>query len=761
MESHQKYVEKTFEPAKSDSLDEDSDGEAAPATQPPEIPKKQEHPAFALPSSETVSLTTGEEEECWFKEATVANIKFIGDVSNSLCHVCGIRHASMITDYTKFSSDVLQHCICCGLVVCSECLAHEIRDGRRIWPIVPVDHISTVKVCKKCVETRHPNLSFEKSLAVLSTRCVQACLELMRNCDGNKGLRLHMGVGSGEVLFLHVGGLKDRWEFLVAGESLMQMGHAEGQSKSGEICVSPETWALIKDRCEGEICENSGGVYKVGNVAHKVPTMASTRRWSSWSIPNKMKPRATSDAHESAIVRYIPGAIRTHLAKKNLSVQPQTAELRKVSVLFVNLKSCSYNSSNSLVMLQKALMIMQASLYQFEGSLRQFIMDDKGTTLIGVFGLYPFSHENDALLATRCALEMQTRLQDAEIVASIGVTTGSVYSGSVGSYKRNEYAVVGDIVNLSARLMVAGFKMSKADIYKAYYGTEMPTAPDASIGRIPQPVLCDLTTHNDASSGIKFCKLTPIMVKGKKDPIDIFFPIVEAVADDNLSLRFVGQKENLSLLRTKIENLDKKLAISNSVVVIDGPLGIGKSRILSEAMALAASNPNIMTLQGTGDPMEESSNFFAFRPIFAKLLNAGKLNEKDNVLVKGRKLDVVDIKSTPLGRRLDPTEYNLIPLLRGALPDLDIEDTKETKDLVGATRNDETIRFMIRVLLACSPATLISIENGQWLDPSSWKLILRLTEALSIVRESGEGENMAIFITVRQEANPKKMLQDR
>ncbi len=39
--------------------------------------------------------------------------------------------------------------------------------------------------------------------------------------------------------------------------------------------------------------------------------------------------------------------------------------------------------------------------------------------------------------------------------SSIGVTTGSCFCGSVGSSVRQEYAIVGDIVNLSARLMCA------------------------------------------------------------------------------------------------------------------------------------------------------------------------------------------------------------------------------------------------------------------------------------------------------------------
>lgn len=234
-------------------------------------------------------------------------------------------------------------------------------------------------------------------------------------------------------------------------------------------------------------------------------------------------------------------------------------EYRKVTVLFVNLTSIAEmvaspddedthnqtaKSTKLLRVLHSAMRTMQGCLYDFEGSLRQFIMDDKGTTLIGVFGLYPMAHENDPLLAVRCAMAMHKRLlgmgkgrkekrrrslaelaeerhqknangdetpqrgsgrvtptpvgaasqdvatpatetkaagdtsptspktkqndrtekeQDHElpvggVTSCIGITTGMVYAGVVGNDKRCEYAVIGDVVNLSARLMVAATK---------------------------------------------------------------------------------------------------------------------------------------------------------------------------------------------------------------------------------------------------------------------------------------------------------------
>ena len=98
----------------------------------------------------------------------------------------------------------------------------------------------------------------------------------------------------------------------------------------------------------------------------------------------------------------------------------------------------------------------QTAVYQFEGSVNKFLLDDKGSTLIAVFGLPPFSHENDATRATLCSITLLARLQSLlKLTASIGVTTGAAFCGVLGSQTRKEYSVLGDSVNLSARLMQA------------------------------------------------------------------------------------------------------------------------------------------------------------------------------------------------------------------------------------------------------------------------------------------------------------------
>ena len=68
-------------------------------------------------------------------------------------------------------------------------------------------------------------------------------------------------------------------------------------------------------------------------------------------------------------------------------------------MLFINLgvdgHNLNFRSGGILNTCQDLFKVICAIIYQNEGSVRQFIMDDKGTVLICVFGLPPLAHTDD------------------------------------------------------------------------------------------------------------------------------------------------------------------------------------------------------------------------------------------------------------------------------------------------------------------------------------------------------------------------------
>ena len=91
---------------------------------------------------------------------------------------------------------------------------------------------------------------------------------------------------------------------------------------------------------------------------------------------------------------------------------------------------------------------------------------------------------------------MHTQLKSLGMYCSCGITTGSVYCGCVGCAQRQEYAIIGDVVNMAARLMCKANGGIYVDEATTHY--LLPLARDSLI------------------------KLEPIAVKGKAAPITIF-----------------------------------------------------------------------------------------------------------------------------------------------------------------------------------------------------------------------------------------------
>jgi adenylate cyclase 10 len=135
------------------------------------------------------------------------------------------------------------------------------------------------------------------------------------------------------------------------------------------------------------------------------------------------------------------------------NVLTRTIEIRQCSILFINLvfdlkeqrRDYTTKLGNTL---QAAFAIVDEELRNFGGQLNKLFMFDKGCTFLAAFGLPGQKNEREAAFALECAFLISKRMTrditELERV-SIGVTTGSVYVGVIGTGSNmcHKYSMIG------------------------------------------------------------------------------------------------------------------------------------------------------------------------------------------------------------------------------------------------------------------------------------------------------------------------------
>jgi adenylate cyclase len=106
-------------------------------------------------------------------------------------------------------------------------------------------------------------------------------------------------------------------------------------------------------------------------------------------------------------------------------------------------------------LLNRHFSVMTDIIFEHDGTLDKYI----GDGLMAVFGA-PISRQDDAERAVSAALKMRAALDNAkknnprekDLNIRIGINTGKVMAGNIGSPKRMDYTVLGDAVNVASRL---------------------------------------------------------------------------------------------------------------------------------------------------------------------------------------------------------------------------------------------------------------------------------------------------------------------
>ncbi len=274
-------------------------------------------------------------------------------------------------------------------------------------------------------------------------------------------------------------------------------------------------------------------------------------------------------------------------------------ERRLVTVLFADITGFTslaerHDPESVKSAVDRLLRSLAGVVEKYGGTVDKFI----GDNIMAVFGA-PFAHEDDTERALRAALEMRERVEafnkeqgdgGFQFDVRIGVNAGEVVAGRLGGEGAAEYTVIGDAVNVAARLQQA------AEPGEILVGAEAK--------QLCPPLL-------------RFSKPRKISAKGKSQPV-VAYSLEAALGPPGGAGRevekargiespFLGREEELQALRV-LARVAADLRRPYLITVVGEP-GIGKTRLVEEAIT-ALENEGFVALWGRALPYGSTSRLY-------------------------------------------------------------------------------------------------------------------------------------------------------
>eukprot|EP01063_Lacrimia_lanifica_P020081 TRINITY_DN27437_c0_g1_i1.p1 TRINITY_DN27437_c0_g1~~TRINITY_DN27437_c0_g1_i1.p1 ORF type:complete len:1679 (+),score=607.86 TRINITY_DN27437_c0_g1_i1:75-5111(+) len=351
-----------------------------------------------------------------------------------------------------------------------------------------------------------------KECATKALLCAKGLLDMTANehiqfSANEEPIRLgvHMSLGVGPMVLHTLGGYDNSWRYMTSGQGVLDSVLIVDLAKMDEIVISPAAHELLASIYTGEEVADSAG-----HSAHKVMTVQegaappadeADRLVEEWDEPE--------DEHDLAtITESTKYRVFCFLFDTILSTWGKEGELRTVSTLFIHF--LQQDGPNSIAVIQSTLEIIQAELLVRDGVLNKVQCDDKGVTLLCIFGLPGHAHEDDILRALTFASKTKMKVDDEDQVAlAYGISRAKVYCGQCGSKGRREYTVLGDGVNVAARVMQHAAKEARRR------AEAIQVSPDAALPPLDSIIFCDDTTRQAGKDKFRFAGGEVVTVKGK------------------------------------------------------------------------------------------------------------------------------------------------------------------------------------------------------------------------------------------------------
>lgn len=376
---------------------------------------------------------------------------------------------------------------------------------------------------------------------------------------GEYKLSAKIGISYGNIKWGIVG-LDIHKSFYFKGEAIQKSIENAKKSKKCGIIVDKESLKYIEEKIKKEGTKN------------KIKINMKQIETDSYEIQNILLNTKLENNYSEKIITYpiLRIFVPEELLKYNIK-----GEFREIVSVFI-----SINEFEDHYKIDEIIKIVVEKVDNFGGFFNKIDFSDKGFTVVVFFG-FPKTYEDNVKRAINFILQLKKILNK---IMKAGITSGIAYCGVIGSAKRSEYTCLGDVVNLSARLMSKS-KWGEITIIRSIYEK---IKNDFEIKEI----------------GLK-------KFKGKKDKIPVFKLISEKQKKEyeRYLISMVGRNDELQKIKSYISKIPQNRDFY--FIYVYGEAGIGKSRLIYEATKEFSEYLNIFYLQ-TESIIKKSLNPFEY-----------------------------------------------------------------------------------------------------------------------------------------------------
>lgn len=488
-----------------------------------------------------------------------------------------------------------------------------------------------------------------------------------RTSAGRLRLKMSVGIHSGTVHLFRVG--DSHHELIITGPAASMTTKMEETAVAGEILIS-------------------------GATRNALPARSTKRaKGDGWLIPWRTA-RIEGPGHETRPVAdpastadSTPVALREFLREGGSEPEHHIATVGFIKFMGVDRLTRDEGPAATADALHELIRAVQHVVDDEGVTFLASDIDEDGGKIIIVAGV-PSVQDDDGGRVLRAARRIVDDTAKGALEVKIGVNQGHVFAGDIGTEFRSTYTIMGDTVNLAARLMSA--------------------APNGSVYTSTEALA-------SSSTIFKTKELEPFHVKGKEHPVQAY-EIGAATGsrprEHGGDLPFVGRIAELTKLR---EMADGIRSGTGSAVAVLGERGVGKSRLIDE---FRAELRGVLKIEIRAEPYGTATPYRALRNPVRELL--GVQRDKPKEMAETLRRTVAEIS---------PDALPFLPLIADATM-IPIESTPEVDLIEAKFRQARTADVLVDLLVtAFDGPVMFEVEDGHYMDEASAAVMHRIADA--------------------------------